>query len=270
MNKLIIIMICIIIFGGLLYSIGRIIVQNSMNRLRTQVLETSLQQKVPIDKNIISALPPVVRRYFNLVLPRESYYIQKVNLSHTGTFKSDLDKDWVTIDGEQIFTTERPQFHWVGKTSLFTATDGFIADEGSFAVYLLGCLPIIQKEGAEYDSGELLRWLGESVWFPTNLLPSENLSWSPIDEKSALLTYTYNDLEIYYTVTFNQNGEICKLETQRHMGDEGVYTWIGLVSSYRKVEGMLIPMDIEAIWVKEETEFPYARFSITDITYDFL
>jgi len=59
-----------------------------------------------------------------------------------------------------------------------------------------------EENGKFINQGELLRWLGESVWFPTNLLPSDNIKWESIDDKSAKLLFSYQDLELVYIHNF--------------------------------------------------------------------
>ena len=218
-------------------------------------------------KDQLVNLPPPVQKYFSTVLTDGQPYITFVTLEHEGYFKTDLKKDWVPIKGVQSFTTHSPGFQWIGKTSLFTAVDQYVEGEGSLRVFLFNLFKIIEGKGKEYNSGELLRWLGESVWFPTNLLPSANLQWSPIDDQRANLTYSYDNLELSYVVTFNAKGEITQLETQRYMEDEGLTTWIGRVTEYQSVNDMKIPMEIEAIWEIEGTQHPYARFTVTKIEH---
>lgn len=243
-------------------------VNRSLKIKEETVLSSSKPEKSTFRKGDIESLPPVVKRYFSLVLTDGQRYIESVSLQHSGTFRADLDGRWMNIRGKQVFTAGTPQFHWTGKTALFTASDSFTGGKGELRVYLFGSFPIVRTKGPATDQGELLRWLGESVWFPTNLLPSDYLHWSFIDEKRALLVFTFDDLELKYIVTFNERGEICRFETQRHMGDEGLHTWIGKVGDYRKVDGMLIPMHLEAAWVLNGKELPYARFDIEKITFE--
>jgi len=74
-----------------------------------------------------------------------------------------LDKDWITIKGEQYATTEKPGFIWKGTTAMFTARDMYIADKGRLAVSLLSLIKVVNAKGEQYNQAELLRWLGESV-----------------------------------------------------------------------------------------------------------
>jgi hypothetical protein len=213
-------------------------------------------------------LPEPVQRYFKHVLNEGQAYISYARLKHNGQFKTAQNKDWVNIEGEQYFTVEKPGFMWKGITTMFTARDMYIADEGKLVVSLLSMLDIVNAKGASYNQGELLRWLAENVWFPTNLLPSENLQWFPIDAHTAKLTFDYKDLSLFYIVVFNSVGEIIKIETKRYIDDKKLETWVGKLSNYQEINGVLIPTDIEAAWELETGDFTYAKFHVKRIEYD--
>lgn len=216
----------------------------------------------------ISDLPEPVQRYFKYALEDGQSYIGSVVLKHNGQFKTALDKEWINIEGEQFFSADEPGFLWKGETALFSVRDQYVAGRGKITVTLLNLFRVVEGEGPEYDQGELLRWLGESVWYPTNLLPRPGLSWSPINDNSAELSFNYHEQVLSYKISFGANGEIVQLETKRYMGDEGLYTWIGRVSNYKKINGMKIPMWIEAYWLLDDGEHCYARFNVKEIKHN--
>ncbi len=269
------IILSLIVIPTIIFIIGKI---NCSIQFKREVTELFSQSKnisdlsVKADKTFsyeqISGLPEPVQRYFKHVLKEGQPYISYVRLTHDGQFKTGLEKDWVDIEGEQYFTTEKPGFIWKGKTSLFTVRDMYISDKGRIIVSLFSLFKVVNGEGAKYDQGELLRWLGESVWFPTNLLPNEYLKWSHIDSLSAGLTFNYNDLSLFYRVSFNEKDEITQLETKRYMGEDNLETWIGKVSDYKMINGIIIPTKIEAVWSLKSGDFSYARFNVKKIEYN--
>lgn len=216
----------------------------------------------------LDGLPEPVQRYFKHVLKDGQPYISYVRLIHNGQFKTDPKKDWINIKGEQYFTTEKPGFIWEGKTAMFTARDMYLANKGRLVVTLLSLFKIVDGQGESFNQGELLRWLGESVWFPTNLLPSENLQWSPIDSSSAKLTFNYNDIEVFYIVSFNDKNEIIQMKTERYMEEGRLETWVGKFRNYKKINGVIIPTEIEATWKLKEGDYSYVKFNVEKIEYD--
>lgn len=216
----------------------------------------------------LEGLPEPVQRYFKYALDEGQPYISFVRLKHDGTFRTGPQKDWINIRGEEYFTIERPGFIWKGITSMFTATDKYIYNQGELNVFLFGLIRIAGGRGVKYDQGELLRWLGESVWFPTNLLPGQNVKWRPIDNETARVDFYHQNLWYGYQVRFNEIGEIIELQTERYMGHGNLETWIGKVSEYKKIEGVRIPTAIEAIYRLKEGDHCYAKFYIRSIDYD--
>lgn len=263
---ILIVLVTLLLIPGLILLAGRKRgdkeAREEIDRLRSLAMD--LSAKTYRESQIIG-LPDPVQRYFRHVLKEGQPYVSSVFLKHDGQFKTGLDKEWIDIEGEQHFTADEPGFLWLGKTSLFTARDMYIAGEGRIVVSLLSLFKVVDGRGEAYDQGELLRWLGESVWFPTNLLPSRSLQWIPLDENTAGLLFHHRGMSLYYKISFNQLGEITELETRRCMGEDRLETWVGRVGAYEEAGGMRIPMKIEALWKLEDGEHSYARFTVRKI-----
>ena len=153
MKKMIIIIILsVIAIPLIIIFIGKI---NLSIQFKKEVAELFSQSKNISYKTFsceqMSGLPEPVQRYFKQVLKEGQPYISYVRLMHDGQFKPDQKKDWVDIEGEQYFTTEKPGFIWKGKTSLFTARDMYIFDKGRIIVSLLSLFKVVNGEGTKYD-----------------------------------------------------------------------------------------------------------------------
>ncbi|MFC3560570.1 DUF6544 family protein [Pedobacter jamesrossensis] len=215
----------------------------------------------------LSGLPLPVDKYFRLVLKEGQSYIRTIRLKHSGQFKTALDRPWIPIRGEQYYTILPAGFIWKGNTALFSARDMYIGGKGKLEVFLLDALKIVNGKGDKFNQGELLRWLAESVWFPTNFLENENRQWFAIDSKNARLKVNVYGLNLSFLVAFTQKGEIATLSTKRYMA--GVLEiWVISLSDYREINSMRIPFMAEASWKLGGKLFPYARFEILEIEYD--
>ncbi|MDA3910571.1 MAG: hypothetical protein PF448_04350 [Bacteroidales bacterium] len=217
----------------------------------------------------INDLPKPVKNYFEYCLKPGQAYAKSCSLTHVGWFKTAPERPAMPIKGTQAFNCRKPEFVWTGKTKAFKAIDKFVEGEGQLSVYLFGFLRIVNEKGKEVSEAEMLRWLGESVWFPTNLLPSEHLSWLPKDEHTAVLQYRWKDFEIAYDVQFNEKWQITALTCMRHMGKDGYKPWIGRVNDYKEINGMFVPMKISASWSLDEGEYQYANFEIEELNHQF-
>ena len=167
-----------------------------------EVKQLFSQSKAISDKTFnyqqLTGLPEPVQRYFKHVLKDGQPYISYARITHDGQFKTGFDKDWINIKGEQYATTEKPGFIWKGTTSMFIARDMYIAGKGRLVVSLFSLYNVVDAKGEQYNQGELLRWLGESILYPTNLLPGERLQWFAIDSQTAKLTFNYNGAFIVF------------------------------------------------------------------------
>jgi hypothetical protein len=268
-RKLMIIIISIFGFILIMLTVGKI---NLSVRFNKQVEVLFSQSNSSSGKSFkheqIIGLPEPVQRYFKHVLKEGQPFISSVRFSHNGQFKPGLAKDWVNIKGEQYVTTEKPGFIWKGTTSMFTARDMYIADKGRLIVSIFSIIDIVDGKGEKYDQGELIRWLGESVLYPTNLLPGERLQWSAINSQSAKLTFNYGALSLFYLVTFNDAGEITQLETKRYMDEKYLETWIIKLAEYKEINGVVVPTSTEVLWRLEKGDFIYAKFMIKRIEYN--
>lgn len=213
-------------------------------------------------------LPPPVRRYFRHVLTDGMHYVSCARLKHTGIFKRNLEKNWVPVSGEQYFTVMSPGFIWKGTIGSFSAIDSYINGKGRLSIWLLSAFRIADTNGRRMDRAELLRWLGEDVWIPTNLLPSRYVTWEPLSDNSARLLFCYRGIHLDYTVFFNENNEICRMETMRSYNNGAARPWAGTFTDYRYHYGMKVPMQVSALWILEGKEYPYARFHLNFIEYN--
>lgn len=216
----------------------------------------------------LAHLPEPAQRYFRYALKDGQSYISYARITHDGQFKTGLNKNWISIKGEQYATTEKPGFIWKGTTAMFTARDMYIADKGRLVVLLFSLFKVADAKGEEYNQGELLRWLGESILYPTQLLPGKRLQWHPIDSQSARLTFDYNGLSLFFNISFNETGEIIQMETRRFMDKTTLATWVIKCADYKEINNVKIPSTFEVLWRLEDGDFSYAKFNIKKIEYD--
>ncbi len=210
-------------------------------------------------------LPEPTRRYLKYALKEKQRLISNARLTHTGQFKP--SKKWTHIKGEEYFTVQPPGFVWFGKVRFISAKDMYIEGSGRMQIKLLSAFKLLDAKGSEFNQGELVRWLSETPWFPTALLPSENLKWEHNDSQSAKVYLTDHNLNVEAIFLFNEQGQITKFTAKRH-GDGKIQDWICQYHDYREVEGIHIPFYAEASWNSESEDSKYAKFRIEKIEYD--
>lgn len=235
------------------------------------------------DAQELDGLPPVVQRYFRTVLPEGAPLIRAAEVHHSGSFNMGEAVDqWKPFTSRQRVVVQRPGFVWDGRVTLLPGLavhvhDAYVAGEGVMHPAVLGLFTIANLHGAgELAQGELMRFLAESTWYPTALLPSQGVRWTPVDETSARATLDDGVLTVSLTFRFGAQGLIESVRADvrgRTVGSQIVLRpWEGRWSNYQMRQGMLVPMAGEVAWLlapEEGGRKPYWRGTITTLHFEF-
>jgi len=179
----------------------------------------------------------------------------------------------------QFQKTTSAGFIWSAKIKLVPGVsvyvhDAYIAGNGLLHASLFGLIPLVNQQGVyEMAHGELIRFLAETAWYPTALLPSQGVIWEEISNFSAKATIVDGKVEATLLFSFNENGLIDSVRSEareRTVHGEIVLTpWEGRWKNYQRCHGVLIPMEGEVAWILPEGRKPYWRGRVTNIYYEF-
>lgn len=226
----------------------------------------------------IADLPTPVRRYFELVLTDGQPMIRAADIALEGTINMSLEApQWKPFTSEQHVVTNRPGFIWNAKIMLFPdfpvrVHDAYVAGEGILRPSMLGLFSLgaVQSTG-EPARGELMRWLAESVWYPTALLPEQGVEWQAVDATSAQATLSDGSVRVTMLFRFGEDGLVCGIHVEARGGlTDGktvMMPWEGQFGDYRRQSGMMIPYYGEVAWITPQGERPYFRGSLMQVTY---
>ena len=255
-------------------------------RKATELLHARLQaarvQTAPAryDVRELDGLPAPVQRYFRTALTDGQPLIAVTRFTHTGTFNmGEAAPDWRAFSSSQIVTVRRPGFVWDGRIRMAPGLsafvhDAYVAGEGLLSATLLGVVTLADQRGTpDMAQGELLRYLAEAMWYPTALLPSQGVRWTPIDETSARATLTDEATTVSLDVRFGADGLIESTYAEarpRTLGGAVVHMpWSGRGWAYEVRDGMRIPVDAEVAWIQPDGLYPYWRGRIMSIEYEY-
>jgi hypothetical protein len=226
----------------------------------------------------IADLPAPVRRYFERVLTDGQPMIRSVDLELGGMFNMSLDTpQWKPFTSTQQVVANQPGFVWNGTIALFPGVpvrvhDAYVAGTGVLRPALFGLFSLGTVEGeGEIARGELMRWLAESVWYPTVLLPGHGVTWQPVDETSALATLIEGPITLTMLFRFGEDGLVSGIRVEARgglvAGEIVMMPWEGSFRDYRLVDGMMIPFHGEVAWITPQGERPYFRGTVTRVAY---
>ena len=255
-------------------------------QLDTRGLHTRIgAARVPItrksyDPRELEGLPAPVQRYFQAVLKEGQPLIAAVSVEHTGTFNmSETGEQWKPFRSTQRVITQRPGFVWDARIRMAPGMtvhvyDAYVAGEGVLTAKLFGLLTVMKQSSTpELAQGELMRFFAEAAWYPTALLPSQDVVWEAIDDTQARATLTDGTTTAELVFQFDDQGLISSVRSDgRYREVDGALVatpWQGRLWNYELRDGKLIPLDGEVTWLLPEGPKPYWRGRIQRIEYEY-
>jgi len=228
-----------------------------------------------IQKADLEGLPLCVQKWLenSQVIGKER--IRTVRLKQKAVMRMKEEQPWMPTEAEQYFTIDKPGFIWKAKIkaapSLYiVGRDKYYEGKGNMLIKILSLITVADSRGKELDQGTLLRYLAETVWFPTASL-SSYVTWEEIDSNSAKATMSYRGVTASGVFIFNEKGEVINFVAERYMELNGQYvleTWLVLMEDYKEFNGIKIPTKGEVIWKLKTGDFSWYHFEITEIEYN--
>lgn len=230
-----------------------------------------------IDQSRIQSLPPVVQKWLQRsgIVGRQK--IRQVHLRQIGNMRTAADGKWMKVTAEQWFNTERPGFIWLADVQagfgLFLAGRDMFADgQGSMLIKLLALFTIVDARSREIDQGAMVRYLAETIWFPSAAL-EKYMQWTQIDSSTAQAVMNYNGLTVTGYLKFNEQGDVVSFSAQRYYDRKTGATleeWLVTMDpqGYREYNGIRIPCKSSVTWKLKEGDYTWFHLEITEVTHN--
>ena len=228
----------------------------------------------------VADLPDPVRRYFRNVLRNGQRMIRTARLTQRGEFLvKERPPKWGAFSASHLAAVSPPSFDWDARIAWAPGMkvfvrDAYLAGAGLLHAAAFGVLTLTKQRGTpELAEGELMRYLAETPWYPTALLPGHGVSWTAIDDSSARATLTDGATTVSLDFTFDNDGLITGVwSSARYRDVNGSATampWQGRFERYEVHSRIRIPVMGEVAWVGPDGAMPYWRGTITSVAYDF-
>jgi hypothetical protein len=221
----------------------------------------------------LADLPDPVQTYFEAVLPEGKPRARTARIEQHGELL--LGDSWKPFSGTQHVTVDPPGFVWDATVRFaplvpVRVVDAYVDGEGSLRAKLLSALTVsAAPPSPELNESELLRYLAESVWVPTALLPGAGVEWEAIDDHSARATLEDGDTTASLVFHFDDwRVERVHAEARYRQEDDDVAPWTGYLGAYEEFEGVRVPTQAEIEWTLPDGAHPYWRGEIESVTYD--
>jgi uncharacterized protein DUF6920 len=239
---------------------------------------SSMPMRAPqYDRATLLGLPAPVTRYFDFALTPEQPVVEGACIEWEGEF-SMRPRRWSSFTATQHYRVQPPGFVWDARIWMSSVLPVLVRDvyadhEGSLRAAIGGIVKVADQHGtADIARGELLRYLGEAVWFPTALLPSAGVVWTAIDDDSATASLTDGATTVSIDAHFAESGEIESLSAMRPRdvrGSSVLTPWVARLHGYTRRHGMMVPGSGEVEWELKSGSLPYWRGRVLSAHYDF-
>lgn len=219
-------------------------------------------------------LPQNVQKWleYSQVIGKE---IHTVRLKQKAEMRTKPDQPWLATQAEQYFSADKPGFIWNAKIQFaplihLVGRDKYVDGNGHMLIKLMSLFAVADAKGPEINQGTLLRYLVETVWFPTAAL-NDFITWEEINTESAKAIISYGGVTASGVFTFNELGEVISFEGERYMEQDGKYSlesWLTPMGNYKEFDGIRIPSSGEIIWRLDTGDFNWFHWEIEDVEYN--
>ena len=148
--------------------------------------------------------------------------------------------------------------------------DQFVNGKGRLTIKFLGLFKIGDFQGVKTDQGEALRFLAESIWFPSVFI-KDYLEWSEVDSLTADVTLLCGTPNVTARLHFRDTGEVEKITAKRYRVEEGktsLDNWVISNLEYKLFSGVLIPYKGHVSWDLENSSYCYFKLEMTEVSFN--
>ena len=243
------------------------------------VNESARERILNADDASLKDLPKPLQNYFHYVLTDGQSFIKTTWLEQTGKIKvTPKSKNWSAFKAIQIISQDTVSFLWDAKINIapffhVRVRDSLIEGIGAANVYLMSAMSVgSDKDNPELNSGALYRYLAETVWHPTALLPQSGVTWESVNEYKAIAHFKKFNTSLSLEFKFNDLGEIIGIYTENRYGKFGnkyvKYPWEGRFSDYKEFDGIKIPTKGEVGWHLPDGWWLFWKGKIIDAKFE--
>ncbi|MBK8920480.1 MAG: hypothetical protein IPM81_03085 [Saprospirales bacterium] len=248
-----------------------------MMRERQAFLTPVAQTAEKLTADMLAGLPPIVQKWIERSNSIGKPRVQAVHLHQTGRMRTTPTGKWMPVQAEQFFTVGKPGFFWTADVQAapfirLVGRDKYENSKGFMLIKALALVPVADAQGPATDQGAMLRYLAETIWFPSAAL-QPYIRWEAVDSLSAKATMRYGDVEASGIFTFTPDGDWHSFEALRYYDrKEGpsLEKWYieADPGGFREFEDIRIPARSAVTWKLPSGDFNWYQLEITELKFN--
>ena len=167
---------------------------------------------------MIAELPQPVQRYFLHAIKPGTPLADSVKLKMNGSFRLSSDKPWLPMQAEQIINRLKG-FVWKAKIGSglmkFLGADYCFNNFARMRFSIWGIIPVVNAHNQDITRSAIGRFVGESFWLPSALLPQNRVNWQVINDNTIEAIIKVDGKHITLTFAIDSNGKLLKMSLPR-------------------------------------------------------
>ena len=231
---------------------------------------------VPLAPGDLAGLPDPVRRY----IERSG----AVGRPRPQNMRVVLDANMYRKTGQEPMRARSVQYSFFGRpTRLFLmdarmfglpvrALHVYKEERATFTVRVASTVNIVDLRGEEISAAETVTVLNDTCLMAPGALLDPRLAWSPVDDRSATVTFANGPHVVTAALVFDDRDELVDFwSDDRPDSSTGTFVpmrWSTPVTEYRDVDGRHLLHRGSAVYLRPEGPFAYGEFTMRSIQYD--
>lgn len=205
------------------------------------------------DPLMVANLPEPARRFFNFAIKQGTPLLTVAEIDMGGEFSLGTrdNPNYQPMDARQILATPTG-FVW--KLKMFGSVSVSGSDTGRWTRFRILCLIPVARMGGDTNHARAAygRYVAEAVfWTPAALLPGPSVAWEALDQDTARVTVTHNELSQAVDMKVDAKGRLVVVHFMRWTNanpekKHRLQPFGGHLSDFREVQGFRIPFNVEA------------------------
>jgi hypothetical protein len=192
-----------------------------------------------------SNLPEPVRRYLSAAIAEGTPLYASTRLVQRGSIRVGV---WVPYRAQQILAPHRGFVWWGRAGGVLTGFDRSVDGAGEMRWKALGLVSVVSGSGADFDRSAAGRFMAESIWLPTTLLPAFGVEWRADADDRIRAAFSVAGVSIDLELTIDDQGRVLSCVCDRwgdadDSGTFGRYRFGGEITGTATFGGLTIPSE---------------------------
>jgi hypothetical protein len=227
-----------------------------------------------ITEESIANLPAPVQRYMRMNGSIGKPRVASIHLSFDAEMFQRAGQSGMTGPAEQYDRFDPPKRLFFMPTRMYSLPVNVLHDyqdvSASMRVRIASLFNVVNISGKDLARTETVTLLNDLCLFAPSWLTDKRLTWHPIDDEKADVTFENGPYEVRATLYFNVNGELVNFISQdrgalQKDGSLSILRWSTPMRNYKEFAGRKFATEGEAIWHYPEGDFTYGKMTLTGV-----